>query len=53
MQNKKSNGSKIDPQGTPTLSFVYEEDGPLSVTFCFLFKKPDKMFSKSPEIPFW
>ena len=52
MQIKKSNEPKVDPRGTPALTLVYEEDWPLSVTFCFPFRKPDKMFSMSSKIQF-
>ena len=49
---KNSNGLRMEPWVTPTLTLVHEEDCPFNTTFCFLFlKKCFKTFNKLPDIP--
>ena len=54
MQIKNNKGRKMEPWGTPVLTFFHVENCPLRTTLCFLcFKKSSKRFSKFPDLSIW
>ena len=54
MQIKNNKGPRMEPWGTPVLTFFHVENCPLKTTRCFLcFKKSRKRFSKFPDLSIW